>query len=248
MFPFSATVRASFSRKSSVLSLAALSLAALSLAAVGCKAGPAPDAGFIENPEVLRQDDKLPFDAVWFKEGVDFSKFQTVYIAPVDTTHLLNLDWWDKANIAPGDQQSQAQELGEYFRNEVKSQFADDDKNKHTVVDTPGDDTLIVELAIVEVVPTKVWLNAIGYILAGQLDNGLTAFEGRFRDGKTKEVIAEFKDREYGQLDIVSIADFQWNRHSRHTAEVWGDQLEEVVYVQPGATVSHMSSVTLRPW
>jgi hypothetical protein len=54
MFPFSATVRASFSRKFSVLSLAAVSLAALSLsalslAAVGCKAGPAPDAGFIEN-------------------------------------------------------------------------------------------------------------------------------------------------------------------------------------------------------
>ncbi len=243
MFPFSTTLRGSCARK-----LIALSLSLVALSAVGCKAGPAPDAGFIQNPEVLRQDDKLPFDAVWFKEGVDFSKFQTVYIAPVDTTHLLNLDWWDKANIAPGDQQSQAEELGEYFRNKVKGQFADDDKNKHTVVDTPGDDTLIVELAIVEVVPTKVWLNAIGYILAGQLDNGLTAFEGRFRDGKTKEVIAEFKDREYGQIDIVSLADFQWNRHSRHTVEVWGDQLEEVVYVQPGAAISSMSSVTLRPW
>lgn len=223
-------------------------LGALAVAAGGCKASTAPDAGFISNPEVLRPDDTMPFDAVWFKEGVDLSHFKTVYIAPVDTTHLLKLDWWDKTNIAPGDQESQAQELGEYFRNEVKEQFSDADANKYTVVDTPGDDTLVVELALVEVVPTKVWLNAIGYILAGALDQGVTAFEGRFRDGKTKEVIAEFKDREYGQMDVVSLADFEWCRHSRHTVEVWGDDLEEICYGAPGGSISGMSTVTLRPW
>ena len=80
------------------------------------------------------------------------------------------------------------------------------------------------------------------------LDQGTTAFEGRFRDGKTKEVIAEFKDREYGQMDVVSLADFEWGRHSRHTVEVWGDDLEEVCYAPPGGSVSGMSTVTLRPW
>ncbi len=225
-----------------------LSLLASSALMAGCHASAAPDAGFLEHPEVLKEDEKLPFDAVWFKEGVDLRKYKKVYVAPVDTSHLLQLDWWDKANIAPGDQDSQAKELGEVFRNEVKQQFTDDDQNHYTLVDAPDDDTLIVELAIVEVVPTKVWLNAIGYALLGALDQGMTAFEGRFKDGKTKEVIAEFKDRESGQFDIVSLADFQWNRHSRHTIEVWGDQLEEVCYEPPGTAISEMSTVTLRPW
>lgn len=228
--------------------LSVLSLLVSSMSVSGCRASAAPDAGFIDNPQLLKEDDKMPFDAVWFKDGVDFSKFKTVYVAPVDTSHLLKLDWWDKANIAPGDQEAQAKELGEYFRDQVKGQFTDDDQNRFTVVDTPGSDTLVVELAIVEVVPTKVWLNAIGYALLGALDQGTTAFEGRFRDGGTKEVIAEFKDREYGQMDLVSLADFQWNRHSRHTCEVWSDTLEDVCYAQPGQALSRMSTVTLRPW
>lgn len=224
--------------------------AAFSLSAglVGCRASAAPDAGFIDRPELMHEDDKLPFDAVWFKDGVDLAKFKTVYVAPIDTTHLIAQDWWDKANIAPGDQKQQADELAEFMRNEVKQQFVDDDENRYQVVDTPGKDSLIVELAIVEVVPTKVWLNAIGYVLLGPLDQGVTAFEGRFKDGETQEVIAEFKDREFGQMDIVSVADLQWNRHSRHTCEIWGDQLEEVMYRKPDQAVARMSTVTLRPW
>ena len=239
-------VRAFFSSLSSLVSVSAAVVIGMGL--VGCRASAAPDAGFIDQPQLMHQDDKLPFDAVWFKDGIDYSKFKTVYIAPVDTTHLLQQDWWDKANFAAGSQEQQAEELAEYLRNQVKQQFVDDDENRYSVVDTPANDSLIVELAIVEVVPTKVWLNAIGYIVLGPLDQGVTAFEGRFRDGATQEVIAEFKDREFGQMDIVSIADLQWNRHSRHTCEAWGDQLEEVLYRKPGETVSRMSTVTLRPW
>lgn len=228
--------------------LAVVALVSTSVSLSGCPASAAPDAGFLDQPQLMHKDDNLPYDAVWFKEGVDFTKFKTVYVAPVDTTHLLDQDWWDKSNFAPGDQESQAKELAEYFREQVKNEFIDDDENRYTVVDTAQSDSLIVELAIVEVVPTKIWLNAIGYVLLGALDQGLTAFEGRFRDGETNEVIAEFKDREYGQIDVVSLADFEWCRHSRHTTEIWSDQMEEVMYIRPGQTVSRMSPVTLRPW
>jgi hypothetical protein len=107
---------------------------------------------------------------------------------------------------------------------------------------------LSVELAIVEVVPTKVWLNAIGYIAIGALSSGTTAFEGRLRDGKTNEVIAEFKDREHGQIDIVSIADLTWYKHSEHTLRIWSEQIAHLCYRAPDEAISPMSTVTLRPW
>ena len=130
----------------------------------------------------------------------------------------------------------------------MKAQFSDGDDNKYQVVDTPDDQTLIIELAIVEVVPTKVWLNAIGYALLGAVDQGETGFEGRLRDGKTKQVIAEFKDHEYGQFDVVSVRDLEWAAHSRHTIRAWTDDLEKICYRPPDGTVSEMSPVTLMPW
>ena len=220
----------------------------LGVAAVGCRAKALPDAGFLDKPELVKPDSRLPFYAVWIKEDANLLGYKKVYIAPVDTTHLLKLDWWQRAAIAPGDQEQWAQDLANYFQAEMKAQFSDGDDNKYQVVDTPDDETLIVELAVVEVVPTKVWLNAIGYAVLGAVDQGETGFEGRLRDGKTKQVIAEFKDHEYGQFDVVSVRDLQWAGHSRHTIRIWTDQLEETCYLPPAGTVSQMSPVTLMPW
>jgi len=225
-----------------------LCFAALALSIVGCRAPLAPDAGFIENPQVLKPDTKLPFDAVWLQEGVDLSKYNKVYIAPIDTTHLLKLDWWDRAYEAPGSEQVQAQDLTDYFREKLLKEFTTNDRKIFTVIDKPSADALSVELAIVEVVPTKVWLNAIGYIAIGALSSGTTAFEGRLRDGRTNQVIAEFKDREYGQLDVVSIADLTWYKHSEHTMRIWSEEIARLCYRAPNEAISPMSTVTLRPW
>jgi Protein of unknown function (DUF3313) len=223
-------------------------LAAVSACALGCRAKALPDSGFLERPDLVKPDSKLPFNAAWIKDDADLLGYKKVYIAPVDTTHLLKLDWWQKAAIAPGDQQQWAADLAVYFQEKMKAQFSDDDQNRYQVVDTPDNETLIVELAIVEVVPTKVWLNAIGYALLGAVDQGETGFEGRLRDGKTKQVIAEFKDHEYGQFDVVSVRDLEWAGHSRHTIKIWADQLEDICYLPPDGTVSSMSPVTLMPW
>ena len=223
-------------------------VSAASMLLVGCRAKALPDAGFLDQPQLLQHDDKLPFNAAWIKSGVDLLDYKKVYIAPVDTTHLLKLDWWQKAAIAPGDQKAWADDLAKYFEAKMKSQFSDDDVNKYQLVDTPDDETLMIELAIVEVVPTKVWLNAIGYAVLGAVDQGETGFEGRLRDGKTKQVIAEFKDHEYGQFDVVSVRDLEWSGHSRHTIREWTDQLEKICYLPPDGAVAEMSPVTLMPW
>jgi hypothetical protein len=231
--------------KTTILSLC---VGLLATSGMGCRATAAPDAGFLDKPQLLQPNDKLPFDDTWLKSDANLLGYKKVYVAPVDTTHLLKLSWWERAAIASGDQQDWAKDLADYYQQKMVAQFADDDANRYQVVGTPDDETLIIELAIVEVVPTKVWLNAIGYATIGALDQGATAFEGRFRDGKTKEVIAEFKDREFGQLDLISVRDLEWDGHSRHTIRVWTDDLEDLCYLQPGQAIAPVSTVTLLPW
>ena len=215
---------------------------------VGCRATSAPDAGFISDPQDLAPNSMMPFDDVWFKQGVDLASFNSVYIAPIDTSHLLKLDWWDTWNLAPGDEQQQAKRLAEYFSQKLAEAFGAYENKKLPVVSAPLKDSLIVELAIVEVIPTKIWLNAIGYVGLGPLSYGTTAFEGRLRDGASQAVIAEFKDRELGQVDVVSVADFAWFRHAQHTIEVWSDDIVKICFRAPNESISPMSTVTLRPW
>lgn len=227
----------------------AMLLIAMCLKLTGCRATAAPDAGFLEQPQLMHEGvNRLPFNAVWFKPGINYSSYKKVYVAPVDTTHLLKQDWWDDSNFAPGDQASQAQDLGEYFRQEVGARFTAESPERFKLVEVPDSETLIIELAIVEVVPTKVWLNTIGYIAIGALSQGTTAIEGRFKDGASKEVIAEFKDREYGQIDIVSINDLTWFKHSKHTIRIWADDIEEICTSQPEQAIKPMSSFTLKVW
>ncbi len=214
---------------------------------VGCRAAPAPDAGFIDQPELLAKSEDLPFDDFWAHPDTNLASYTKVYVAPVDTQHLLKQSWWDKVNIT-FDEQESVNKLAGIFQKDMVNSFKQYDTKKYVVVDQPDDQTLIVELALVEVVPTKIWLNTVTEVFVGGLDQGTTAFEGRLRDGKTKQVISEFKDREYGQMSIASVADLEWYAHSRHTLSGWADDLPEIVNRKPGEKISKMSTVTLRPW
>jgi len=235
------TVIRSFSFQRVIWSLMMLGLLA------GCRAAPAPDAGFIEQPELMQKSDELPFDAYWSDPEVNLASYSKVYIAPVDTSHLLSQGWWDKVNIS-FDVKESADKLAGTFQKDMVEGFTDYEGKKYQVVDVPDNETLVVELALVEVVPAKVWLNLVTELFVGGLDEGTTAFEGRLRDGKTRKVIAEMKDREYGQMSLISVADLQWYAHSRHTLSRWSDFLPEVINRKPGEKISKMSTVTLRPW
>jgi hypothetical protein len=222
----------------------------LSTALFACRADPAPDAGFIENPSVLKQGDKLPFNSVWFKENIDLRTYRRVYVAPVDTEHLLKMSWWDKASLASAtnslDPRHEARFLADYFRSDLVEKLRA--YPELTVIDKHEPDALIIELAIVELVPAKVWLNTIGYATLGPVSFGSTAIEGRFRDGSSKNVLGKFKDRELGQADLISVADLQWYSHSKHMLSRWSDKIVEVMEREPNSTVDSISTFTLRPW
>ncbi len=215
----------------------------------GCSQG-APDAGFVPNPELMKKDSKLPFDAAWYKQGEDLRTYKKIYVAPVDTTHLLKMSWWEKFNAANEfiKPQDEVNLLAKYFQEQTINAFKKEEKHGYQVVDQPDEQTLIIELALVEVIPVKIFLNTIGYIAVGALDTGETAIEGRFRDGGSKEIIFRFKDQRMGKMDIVSIADLEWYAHSKHTLEEWASDLVDVCDKAPDESLSSRIPFTLKPW
>lgn len=63
----------------------------LSLMMTGCaalKAAPSTGAGFVPMAQMAQRAD-LPFQKVWFKDGVDFKRYKSIYIPKVHTDYLL---------------------------------------------------------------------------------------------------------------------------------------------------------------
>jgi hypothetical protein len=113
--------------------------------------------------------------------------------------------------------------------------------------------------AIIEVVPSKVALNALGYAPFGigltvnavrmvAKDTSTCACEVRIRDASTNEVVAMMADREAQQLAVVSVRGLTWYSNAETIITQWAEQLVQVANRKPGNSVKDVDAFTLKPW
>lgn len=239
--------------------LPALLLACLLAAAPGCKAKPAKPAGFVIDSRMTKPDD-LPFHRAWRAVGRDLTRYRRIYIAPVDTSHLREMKWWQKGEAGAADTFEQDMErIAIKIREALREAFTEPIEgveNRYTVVDEPkGADTLVLELAIIEIVPSKVTLEALGWvlpfgggILLTPLNTSTAAMEGRFVEADTGDVLLSFADREGEKARPVDLAGFTWYTHALAISKDWARQLVQVANQKPGEKIPDTKTYTLKPW
>jgi hypothetical protein len=243
-----------------LLSLALLgtTLAAL-ICTAGCKAQPAKDAGFVDS-KAMKKDPTLPFNKVWIKPGFEFSSYSKLYIAPVNTAYMLKMTDWQKGERKE-DIEKDVAKLGTYTQEALKKAFRDDPKHRFEVVESPTEDprTLVLEMALTEVVPSKVVLNALGYapffiglgitaVRAVAQDVSSVAMEARVRDAGSGEVVAMIADREQEQMAVVSVRGLTWYSHAETIVRHWAGQCVQFANRKPGETIKDTDPFTLQPW
>jgi hypothetical protein len=114
-------------------------------------------------------------------------------------------------------------------------------------------------MALTEVVPSKVVLNALGYAPFGiglaikavrgiAQDVSTVAFEARLHQASTREVVAMMADREAEQKALVSVQGLTWYSHTHSIIDAWADQFVKVANRKPGETVEDTKQFTLKPW
>lgn len=230
--------------------------------AVGCiqKAKPASPAGFIPDKDLETPSD-LPFQKAWRKKDLDWSHYRQIYVAPWNTEHLREMSWWEK--LERGEKvKEDAKELAGYARAVFEEAFRNDPKHRFAVVDQPGPNVLVAEFALIEVVPNKVVLDALGYAagpavgaagtVAANVQTATThstvAFEARMKDGGTNDVVAMFADRESEKFSLVNVKDLTWYGHAKAILREWADQFVKITNKQPGEIVKDSAPFDLRPW
>ncbi|MEE8141942.1 MAG: DUF3313 family protein [Planctomycetota bacterium] len=231
-----------------------LGLITLSLLA-GCKAGAAPNAGFIQHPEWMVKPKLLPFHGAWAKPNLAWDDYTEILIAPVDTQHLLDSEWWQKRFFH--DRQKDSERVAKELHERLEKAFAEDENHRYTVVQEAGSKTLIFELAIVELIPTSVTGNLVGYgasilIPGGGLirtfTKGSMAYEARLRDSATQEVVVTFKDREWMKFSIFNVDDFSYFRFADEIMDEWCQQFVSIANLGMDTRVKDSKAYKLRPW
>jgi hypothetical protein len=224
------------------------------IASAGLFSSCAPTGGsgrgaFLENtsatPEFRRTDVQQTYDSV--------------YIAPVSVSKLSQQGWWQSQNtrVQSGLLQRDARKLASRFRSSLAREIRAYPGNRLAVVSHPGAKTLIVELAITELTPSKAYWNmgatAAGFVVPGAgllsaAGSGSIAMEGRLRDGASGQIVARFSDRRHDLISPVNMRSYEWYGGAEANIEIWAKKGAEFLHAKPGATVSRSSAVTLNPF
>ena len=233
----------------------------LSFMVSGCagvlKASPSTGAGFVPMAQMAPRAD-LPFQKVWFKQGVDFKRYKSIYIAPVNTGFLLQSNWWQQ-NFRQGQMQEDLATMAQYMRDEFKTAFANDPAHHYQVVEAPQKDSLTLELAITELVPSNVALSVLEYAPYGggaavrvmEKATGAestVAFEAKMKDAATGDVLAMFADRQVKKIRIIDFRAFTWYANGREIIREWAEQFVKLANQRPGEVIEGAPPFTLLPW
>lgn len=247
---------------------ATLSVSLLVGIAAGCsfmKADPAPDSGFLADSEKMEEHrERAPFHRMWVDPSFKTSDYDSILVASVNTKYVLDQSTWAEANPRNIVIEDDLKDIGKEMQEIVKETFreADAEKNRFKIVDKADDKTMILELAITELVPGKAFLGAIGLaswaapgagpvavgLVAALADDGWMAIEARIRNGKTGKVVSMFADREGAKARIVDVEAATWYGHARESMHDWADQLVELANTPQDVEVEDSSPFTLLPW
>jgi hypothetical protein len=208
----------------------------------------------------MKPDPAVGFNKFWRKPGVDWKHYDKIYIAEVNTSYMLKMTDWQKGERR-ADIERDVRALAGRARGSIVKAFREDPHHRFRVIDRPTNDagTLVLEVALTEVVPSKVLLNALGYapfyvgtgitlVRAIANDKSSVAFEARVRDAGTGDIVMLAADREAEQFAVIDVRGLTWYSDADGIVNDWSKQFVLLANAKPGEKVPATSTFRLLPW
>jgi hypothetical protein len=232
----------------------------------GCKAKPMENSGFLDNADLMVQNPNMPFQKFYWNKQHDPKAYSEIMVAPVDTRYILAQNIWEKAsaaNVTEEQVRTAVQAMADYTRQSFVRSASEDSRKRFKVVEKAGPRTVILEVALVQLVPSKAVMNALGYVTwvpaviqtAGSLGTGsedsgkgVVAIEARLRDGATGDVIGMFADRERPKAALLDLKSLNWWAPAKAIVDEWSGQLIELANQPPGKAVKDSPTFELLVW
>ena len=200
------------------------------------RADPAEQTKFIDgNCKLVKQSPEFPFRKMWIDKDTDLKQYKKIIITKVSLNHLEENPGWDKfdARSIAGNVKKDSSDIASYMELSFRTAITYDSKHRFKVVDSIGSDTLKLELALVQLEPSKAELNytenIIGIVIwpvsfLTVFNSGTTAFEGVLRDSQTGKIVCAIADREKDEAAIFNIPGFTYYGNARYFTDRWSRQ------------------------
>lgn len=239
-------------------------LLSLMLALVGCALGRRmgdiePTAFLQQTPADLQHKiESLPFDKSWIDESIDFSTFNSIIIAPVTLDFLRKDSWVPSSSFVIKNEKdflTEAEILAKFATEKLSQEFSVKESNRFTVAQQPGPHTLVLEVAMTEIVFGKPAASAGALIApipgASQVMSTVTdpsvAFEVKIKESVNGKVVATALDREFPTARIVNFNKLTATSACREVVENFSELLFQSFNKDKLAKVRR-SRFSLVPW
>lgn len=221
------------------------------------KASPAAPSGYLDESKKMEKQERFPFNRVWVSPEWPQKRdsYTKIIIAPVNLDYLQKMGWWKEQTVKTQEDMKRDQaKIAAFMQQSFKDAIEKDPNHRLQVVTTPGPDTLTLEIALVELIPSKAFFNAAaaagGWLVPGvgllsAFGAGSVAIEGRVRDSKTGKVFVQMADREENKTAFVDVAAVTWYDGAKDAITDWSNQFVELANSPLTEKVSDSSPFTL---
>jgi hypothetical protein len=219
----------------------------------------------------MKAESTVPFNRMYVNPQFDHKTFTEIYVAPVNTNYVMAENLWEQAalaNVSTENVKMNVQLMADYLRNAFIKELNNDPKKNFKVVDKPGPNTLILEMAVVQLVPSKSALQALslvpvgfygaigsGVMVGGSLishsedqGKGVIAMEARTRDGASGDIVCMFADREHPPTAILDLKALLWWEPAKPICDGWARQFVALETSPPGTKIQEIPNFQLLVW
>lgn len=214
---------------------------------------------FLEDADISKTEERLPFDHAWLKPGVDWASYTGVYVKPIRTDRLPRDQWSNSRSAIITSQEDylgEADALARYFHERLIAELKDR-KGVHlsAVKGQPGPGVVVVELAFSELQFSHPLAKAgslvapvpgAGIAFAGVTDP-YVIFAARVSDGGTGKLIATAADRKFAPTRLIDVNKLTVTSANREICNLWAEEIADT-FASDALTKIEEERWSLLPW
>jgi hypothetical protein len=216
-------------------------------------------ATFLDGVPVESSIQDIPFMHSWIDPQAKISAYSTLCIKPV-RTDLLPEEMWLRSRglaVSSADEfQKDAAVIARYFRIRLLSELKLTKSQRFTVVDTPDATSLVLEIALTELVLSEPIIRAAalavpfpGVDLAlSTISDPHVSFAARFTSSDGKRLIATAADRRFPPVRLIDFNKLRARSSAREIVAHWARQLAQSIQLDEFKKVEGNSWFSILPW
>ncbi|HCE45127.1 MAG TPA: hypothetical protein DET40_16420 [Lentisphaeria bacterium] len=224
------------------------------------RAEPARQTSFLpQQPKLREMPPTFPFRRFWFNPAVDISKYSKMMISKVSTEHVISKNPWERVNESEMfyARAKECTYCARYIQYSFRNAVAGDPRKRFQLTSTPDAQTIVLELSLVQIVPSKSFFNVVesvaGFFVPGVglltfFNSGEIAIEGRLKDAESGTLVCMFAEREKDRIAIFDAAGLWWYRHTQNNIDDWGREFVLILNSKKRTDVRHRLPMVLVDW